>query len=529
MEKQKRITGYHAFVDGRGGYLANSGGQIRDKPSFADWLLDNWQNKQINVCYDLDAFAACLFRLFQLDKQEADRLHRQERLSIYEYDITYFPGRFLSISKGKDRNRPYIAFHDMSRYIEPLIHSKDGIIEKAVKARDIATEIQNALVYIGGGIDSSAVGSITKAIKPVMQRLTIPTHLDVPLEVVQLALDNVKGNWVEAFKIGYCPEVYDLDISGAYASFLATMPDLRLGQWIESSEIPDKALLGFATGRVTRNSSFSPLLYRQGDSLHGVVGSWNDTLNLAEIKHIRYWSMDDFQFQSGWWWVPNGELKYPYRGIINWLWSKRQASSGMAKDQIKRMMAYLWGQTLADYGREFGEYYNPVYGAYVESLCRLKVSDFVFSHGLENNLLHVAVDGAIFDCPVDVPTNSELGKWRLSYKSQAIIVNSGYVFVEGKAGTQEFAHSFEWLKPQLESNPEAMKYGRSKNTVVSLTQAVTQDCLDKLGLLQSVSENVEIGKETKRLYLKNPKTGRELLSGLFESSPLSIDSVRAMS
>lgn len=503
-------------------YLIDSDGNKRDSAPFLNWLLEDTES--VKVCYDLDAFASCVFRLIHLTLEEAKTLQAKEKLTIdRQYEITYFAGRYLSIAFGKSYNRPYVQFYDMSRYILPMTHNPDDdVLSKAVQARDIALQLHKSLNEIGGGIDTTAIGSITKAMKPIMAKLSIPNHLDVPTEVVKMALENVKGNWVEAFKVGYIKEAYDYDMSSAYASFLANLPDLRLGDWAESRAVPGGALLGFASGRVTRRSSFSPLIYRSGDSLHGKVGSWDDVLNLDEIKFIQKWGADDFSIDNGRWWIPNAPLKYPYRGLINWLWQKRQASQGITRDQIKRIMAYLWGQTLADYGSDFGELYNPIYGAYVESGCRLKVADFVLSNNVESNLCHVAVDGVLLDTPVLLQDKQGMGEWRLSYQSQAIIVNSAYVFVEGKAGPQEFAHSFEWLKPAIEANPGLDRYARSKYAVVSLAQSVLNNDVSRLGELELVSEDVVIGSESKRFYLEMPRTGGELLKGTYNSKPASM-------
>lgn len=514
-----KIKGYHAYI-GQHSYLVDSDGRIQDDRPYLDWLLENW-DKEVKVCFDLDAFAACVFKLIQMTREEAVLLLEKEKIRIEGYRITYYAGRYLSIGAS---NGAYAAFSDMSRYIEPVTFSEDGNVERAKLARDTAYKIHESLKEIGGGMDATAVGSLSKAITPVLKRLSIPNHLDVPTKVNQMALDNCKGNWVEAFKVGYIKQAYDLDMSGAYASFLANLPDLRMGDWVDSDKIPDNAMLGWSEGTYARRSNISPILYRNNESLYGPVGNWPDVLNLDEIRHIEQWGADDFRIREGHWWIPKQELKYPYRGIVNWLYGKRLATKNtLTSAVIKRFMAWLWGQTLADYGKDFGDLYCPPYGSLVESRCRIKVADFILSRGLENNLCHIAVDGALFDCPVELENKPGLGQWRMSYNAQAIIVNSGYVFVEGKAGLQEFSHSFEWLKPMLDENPQLTSYKRDKLTVCSLAQAVLQEKFDKLGSLIKVPDNVEVGKETKRMYLDMPQNGGDLLKGTYKSHPWNLD------
>jgi hypothetical protein len=95
--------------------------------------------------------------------------------------------------------------------------------------------------------------------------LEFPTIDDLPnAEIGELAYKSLKGNWLEAYKAGTWNEAYDYDINGAYAYEIANLPDLRLGNWINSIDIPEYAMLGFADGLLNIIDNFHPFIIKSG-------------------------------------------------------------------------------------------------------------------------------------------------------------------------------------------------------------------------------------------------------------------------
>ena len=82
------------------------------------------------------------------------------------------------------------------------------------------------------------------------------------MEIGELAYESLRGNWLEAYKAGYWDNAYDYDINGAYAAEIASLPDLRLGDWVNSTDIPEFAMLGFAKGLLNITSDFHPFVIK---------------------------------------------------------------------------------------------------------------------------------------------------------------------------------------------------------------------------------------------------------------------------
>ena len=91
-----------------------------------------------------------------------------------------------------------------------------------------------------------------------------------------------------------------------------------------------------------------------------------------------------------------GKIINPLKGVITWLYQRKEQSSSLEKKVYKRIMAGIWGRMLQVMQTgELGDYFNPVWGVEVESRTRLEVARFVLDNNLQDNLLSIAVDGVL--------------------------------------------------------------------------------------------------------------------------------------
>ena len=116
---------------------------------------------------------------------------------------------------------------------------------------------------------------------------------------------------------------------------------------------------------------------------------------------------------------------------------------------------------------------------------------------------------------------NDLGQWRLSHGGQCIIAGSGIVGMEGKEATEDFSTKLEELKGLLENNPKASKYKMTKLAPITLAKALNEDW-NKLGELEELTKIIHIGDETKRCYPKRPRTGQDILTKQYDSTPWDI-------
>jgi len=498
-------------------------GNTKIESPYLDWLINKVQTASTNntaVMYHLDANVASLLRLIELTEEESKKLLDKRKLRIPPYSLTYYPGKFLGIDRGYGAMHPYANFYNAGQYLvthfEPD-ESLDSAISKAKEAADVARQVTAALHKLG--LDSSKLTSPVRALDSRLEKLSLPTVRDIPLEAGELAYECVKGNWLEAFACGYWKEAYDYDINGAYGSELMWLPDLRQGEWKHSKEQPTHARYGFARGELTVHAPFHPFLMEGSDMSYTPVGSFETCLTLSEIRLLERWKLGEFKIKDAWWWVLNRQaFEIPLHDLVSWLYYQRGNGNSIVKQIARRCIAGIWGRFLEFRGNEFGPIFNPVYGAVVENNIRCRVAGTCYKNRVMP--LHVAVDGLITDRPMELDIGENIGQWRLSHKGQCIIVSSGIVGFEGKNGAEEFSLKFNWLYEQMKANPGTTELKMRKWSSMTLAKALNLGQLDKLGKVEEIERAIYLEPDYKRVWKQRPANAGEILDGQCNSEPI---------
>ena len=238
------------------------------------------------------------------------------------------------------------------------------------------------------------------------------------------------------------------------------------------------------------------------------------------IDFLYRYNLGTFEIDYGYEFTPSA-IKYPLQGMVNWLYTKKQTSSGVTRDTIKRLSAGMYGKFLQILrekdGDVFGDFFNPVYAAEIENNTKLKVAAVCLS----NNIIpiHLAVDGILTDSPLKLNNDNNIGSWRLSSIGACICNGTGIVALKEKLGTGDFSLNYDWLLNQIGLNPTASSYTMEKQTPISLQLALAQHKWTELGTLQNNTRSIEIGADNKRCYLDTPKCGSELIANKYDSVP----------
>lgn len=528
-----KVVGYYVNTK----LIANSYGEVVSEPPYLDWLLSN-HPEEMHVFYHAKGNMSALLKLIGITEVEGNRLFHNMRLSIPPYEIGMF-GRtasYCSIAKGHGEYRPYVYFYDASQYIKMLDdthfepdYSPEYAIARAKEAADICQVVSDT--FNSMGLDGEKLTSPVKAFEKQLSNLYLPIEKDLPDDRIgELAYESLKGNWLECWHTGYWEHVYDYDINGAYASEMVNnLYDTRRGQWIQSLEVPDNAVYGFARGTITTWADFHPFLLRTANgNTYTPVGEWETVLTLSEIRLMHEYKLGEFFISDGWWWLPEPAKKQlmPLRGLLTYYWNVRKDSDGLKRKLLQRCLAGTWGKftEIRDRKKEFGPLFFSPYGAVVEANVRCKVVKTCLDAGIKP--LSVAVDGVITDKPLPVQDSRELGEWRLSHEGRCIICSSGVIGFEGKQGTEEFALRFSWLDNQIKQNPKADTYSMKRYSPMSLGKALQTGEFDKLGEITEVTRAVSIHPDFKRLWHDTPQNGGQLVKRHYDSSPLEVSMVQ---
>jgi hypothetical protein len=234
----------------------------------------------------------------------------------------------------------------------------------------------------------------------MLSKLDLPTIEDIPLEAGHYAYEACQGPWVECFQKGAFKNTVDMDLSSCYPSLLAKAPDVRFGTFRKVTEFIHEAYYGHYYGMVNMTADFHPIIYRKTHrKSYTPKGEWERVSSMYELLFIDKYKRGEYEIYDGWVWIPD-KLVFPYRGIVNWLYEKKETSKGFDKLVVKRIMSALWGYTLmqnADPKNPVGDYFNPIVGEYVETGARLEVARFVLDNNLQDRIISIAVDGVLVD------------------------------------------------------------------------------------------------------------------------------------
>ena len=512
--------------------IFNSNGESCRQPSYLDFLLKDYGQDTIKCFSNIDFDVANLLAL-TLDPDEMKQLSKNEKLYVAPYNLTYFPNKFFSISYGFTKGRPYSPFCDISQYDDRLDkvtdeHTPELCFAKANLTKEVAQSVYNALVKLNCE-PKSLISPANVFAESHINKLDLPDVNDVPDGALQLAKKCAKGNWLEAYKRGYFEQVFDYDLSSAYASFAANLLDIRRGKWIQSNEYQTEAVYGYCNAEVSLDCNFSPILYKaifdkeyRDEMTYTPNKVFETELNKSKLDLITKYDLGFYTLTDGWWWIPDkNKTQYtPLKGLVNWTYDKKQSAQGMDRKIDKRVMAgVFYGIFLQMRGNGLGEHFLSPYGAEIENACQYKVFETIMNNHLENYLLHVAVDGFIATKSMPTPTPDKIGEWRLSYQGKAIVCGSGLVAVEGKVGEGDFSVSYDWLYKQIQDNHQSTSYTMSKKTILTLGKAMNENRLTELGKVITVERIVDCLSENKRDYARTPNCGGDLLKHHYNSQP----------
>lgn len=513
-------------------YIADSNGNVKSglkSLQVLDYMIKD--SLEPAIAYDLDACFASLLAQVGLTAREAECLLKNSRLQISGYTLKYYPGKLFCIDYGIGRGHKFRNFFNAKQFGCCKLDEYDEQqgIEMAKRAAKIAENTIDALKILDLPY-YKLTSPVSLYLKSSNGRaLDFPTIDELPDDKIgELAYSSVRGNWLEAYRVGTWNSAYDYDINGAYAAEIASLPDLRLGDWVNSKEVPEYAMLGFAEGILSITSDFHPFIVKSqtGENILPVGEDMFETLALSKIRLLKqYPEVGTFEIEDGWWWIPNKPLQYPFKKEIERLYNLRQQyNNTKANTILHRIMAGLWGKLLEYHNERLGDNFNPVYGATVESNVASKVFTACKANGVVP--LHVAVDGIITDRElVNLNISDTLGGWRLSHKGKCIIINAGTVGFEGKNGKEEFSITYEWLYNAFTANPDLSEYTMQKNTFVSLRKAVKQNRLVDIGKIEKLNRTVYANEGNRRLWKDSFSCGSDVLTKQISSVALPYNSI----
>jgi hypothetical protein len=237
----------------------------------------------------------------------------------------------------------------------------------------------------------------------------IPRGLSGMLEYADKA---DRKEWITNYQVGDFKQASDWDLSAAYSSEAAKLPDLRDLEYWHSTEIGKReqgALFGFLKGRFyidpdAPQSHCSPVMVNNGE-FHGNPAGWLpvDCYSLSEVRFIEGAGLGEFLMDDGYFakQMRNVTPRMPFKEAMEWFYEHRSLSpmcaticKGMGNQLVGKLIERLKWKLDADGNPEYGELYNSIYHALITSNTRVKVARWLLDNDVQKDeLLCVQTDG----------------------------------------------------------------------------------------------------------------------------------------
>lgn len=318
-----------------------------------------------------------------------------------------------------------------------------------------------------------------------------------------------------------------LGISGnsAFPSVVANLYDIRNCEIIHSNKYQENALYGYCKGIVNiyDEVKVSPIIRvdEKGNS-SSPTGTWPDYLTKNDMKFIKDWDIGRFDILDGHWLFAK-KLTQPMKNVTERL-LRYKVNGGLRADIAKAMsVGGLYGKLGEDRITEFGPHFNPAWFAQVSTEIRIEDAEFIYRNHLQDNLIHVSVDGILSDKKVELKGNGEAGEWRLSQESPALVLSSGLVYLENRMPK---GLTLDEILDMFNAHPNTGYYERILPGRVTLGEALEADRLKDVGRLVDKRTSIDfLRQHHDREFKKVPMTGRQVLSNCYDSVPYKVREV----
>lgn len=504
-----RILAYKASVTGGKILIEENGGETvhtTELNKLFEFLMNDTPDA-IRICWNLDSFAAVLFRIITKDKLQ--KLAKTHKTYLPPFNMFYISGKVLSISHIPSGER--VNFYHLEQYFPELEEPQD-IEELKMLGDKLLYELDKMKLH-----PTKLTSPVAVYDECVMGKLDLPTAQHMPPQAAEYAYRCSGRLWIESFQLGYWENIYDYDLSSAFPNIAKDLYDIRQMKWIQSKEHQPGAVYGYAKVRVTiyPTTTVSPIMTQIDENLVCPVGTWEDWYTIGELAFIKNWNIGEYQIIDAWWAIPIfalNRMRKPLQEPLDALLEYRK-HTGLQSALAKRMAAGVYGKFGEERLEEFGQHFNPCYFAEISTECRLKVAAFIYLN--QQTPLHIGVDGVIFEQPAIPETLGS--EWRLSHTGEVLIISSGLVYTKT---TRPKGLTLPIIKSMIAEHPDKSYYSTKLRRRLTLGDALAQNKLEEVGTIVELNSNIHLVNMARgRTFKKFPKTGKQLLSNKYKSVP----------
>ena len=454
-------------------------------------FIANHDDDTFKIVYGMTSFMKPIKALFPGDVIK--ELYNKERINWGDFRL-FFPdikGGILGVNHKARVNTHDNLYqeikHDVTLY-DISIYYPGERLENVNNLRDKGLNLLRILEHMG--LDTNKLTSPAAIYSDcVLSKLPFATIYNLPescLEMMEWAANYIR-EWRSVYKVGIWGygEAKDYDLSSAYPSIIADLPDMIGAEFHYSGNgyIPDYAEWGLIRANIDVKADISFLV---GDDEVCRKGKRVDLISNEEMNYCIKTGKASVEPLEAWYFtVSRNRQIFDYS--MKRLYQMRNGNELQSRI-AKAASVSVWGKMHEMRDDKPGQFCNFIYASMVASRCRLKVMEFIDNNQLHNDLISVTVDGCIATKDIkDIPAVKEFGKWRKCSDSEAIVLDS----------------NFQWT-------------GDKRQLGVTASELITEV---KAHPAKQDWHNVYLALiEPDRHYLQLPKNGYDLLKNIYTSS-----------
>ncbi len=513
-----------------------SNGQVKVSENAGELLhfLRYSSAQTLRVAWNLDDFIAPVLRL--LPPEILDRLASFDETLVYQgHELYYAPERLFRVGKSR-----YYSIQDFWGGSPPTPANLEEV-------QRLATELLGTMEAIGLGDLRKLTSPIAVFEDSAQGRAvydSIPKGVDIPRpyqDALTLAAAADQKDWVSNYAVGHfeAGTAHNYDISAAYASLAAHLPDLRDLQFWRSKTFGSReqaALIGVVRGRFTLdpNADYahsSPIIRKDPERIDKDEGELptnplgklpEDGYTLTEVRWVLDNGVGTFRMKEGIFasTFGGGRVRYPFKPIMETLYKQREISP-LAATVTKAIGNSLVGKLIETrITGEYGPLRNDLYHALITAACRVQIARFLVAHEVTpSELIAVQTDGVRLTRKIEL-SRGPMGTWRYS-DSDALVALSPYRIFTGTK--RPYSLTYSDVTSLIAEHPASERYSKPHKRRVTLKMAKQLGDIHRVGeIIDSPAsfELINLSGQQNRLYRKLPKTGRTLLSGIYPSTPI---------
>jgi len=532
LDTEGLVTGYAFLITD---WPLENRAWIRSADDVIKFLTNSAYARSFNTFWNMDYDVTVLLKWLGEDFCRA--LAKTRSATYNGLVFTYIPKHFMSVRCGNTTN----TFYDASQYYIPRsldgaskkylgegkievgskeFHEQDYGRDDLVKycmddSRKCALLTQKLLCDLHdmgfSPTTLSSPGTIME--EAIVGQVHIPDVTKIPQGALEYAYDSYRGGWMECFKKGYFPKLYDYDISSAYPYQVSELIALDGGEWFyKKGEVdPREFTLGWVNGRVDIKvlDRPSPILYR-GEINYSPYGPWPTRLFEEEVRFLRQARLGSFDTKDGWYFRAAEHATKPFKWEMRRLFRQKQQIPNAWLP--KSMSVSLYGK-FAQKNEDgiTGNLFNPPYASAITARTRLTIGKYALIH--PDSVCLISTDGLTCDRPLPSEVlGHNLGDLQLKYSAEGVIIGTNVCTIRGKDPGGEWRPGrYDWLH-LLKKFPEQQIFELNFFRYTTMAEGIEAGTFDKIGVFGNFPYRFNLNYDHKRCF-QAFHTGRELMEG----------------